>query len=235
VATKYATHRQVQDTERELRDLKRVKNDPYLYGSVPNKPDFAKREKEVEDRLTRIKPPGVSASERKRLESRNELLEEFIRGKADEIRKPAMPTKQQMWDSPAGAVGQHRMWQDRVNNFTVGEDGKAGRAKGGYGAMSEWKDNCRRLADDEQREMDPDISSPEQLRPDKRDQSSFADYRKLNFSPGVGIPQEKWDEAVGTVPVAGQCERLRKDGKACTAPAMTGHDCCLAHSKQAGE
>lgn len=233
MATRYGNVREVRNAERELQQISKIENDPYTFGSIQNKTEFYRRKEQVTSRVNRLKAPTPTDTQRKSLEKRNALLEEFIKGKADQIRKPAMPSKEEMWDAPAGSIGKHRAWQDRVSNYTVTEDGKPVRAKDGYGAASEWKDIQRQLVDVEEQEMDPDVASIERLRPDKRDHSSFSDYKRMSFAPGANVPQEVWDKTVGPKEEAvPQCQRLKKDGSACMASALPGRDCCSAHSKE---
>lgn len=248
MATKTATARELNSLDREMKTLDAIRQDNYQWGSITEKRNFNARLGQLQERSKKMTPlPIMSDSERQQLERRSEVLEQFIKLPVKECNKPEMPTRQEMWQTPAGAVGKHRKWQDRVSNWTVDDSGNIVRAKDGYGADSEWKDIQGRLHSREEQELDPDCRNLERLRPDRSESVSLADLPRKSFALGATVSQEQWNETVGPkeppvhrkdkktrrhrapVPVELQCKQTKKDGSACVGRALIGKDYCMAH------
>jgi len=239
MGTKYATARELKGMDRELDSLRAIEGDPYKFGSIEDKGQFRRRKKQIEERVEKETPPAIKDdAERKRLEERAEQLASYMLHECKDNRKPAMTTQYEEWERPSGAVGKHRQWNDKVNNWTITTDGKVTRSK--YGAMAEWKDIQSRLVPRDEQEIDPDYRSFEKLRPQNRP-SSAADYPRTQFAPGSGMTQEQWDASFGTDDkaeskvgnrarsVEEQCTAIKKDGTLCVARRLPGIEFCVFH------
>ena len=239
MATRYSTARELRALERESEKMRAMESDPYTFGSIQDKRDFYKRKKQLGEQLERSTPPPVKDdAERATLEKRADQLKEFIVSEDGHSRLAAMPSHYDSWQMRAGVTGQVRRWNDKVNNFNIDAEGKPVRSK--YGAAHEYKDILTRITPRDEQEVDPDFRSLEKLRPEKRE-GTAADYRSSSFALGRGIPDEKWEEAVGKkeaapkerklreVPIEAQCKMLKKDGTACTGRVMRGKNYCMAH------
>ena len=247
MATKYSTARELRALERESEKMRALKSDPYTFGSIQDKREFYKREKQVNDQLQAASPPPVKdAADGAMLNVRLSKLKEFIVEEDKERRLAGMPSHYDTWQMRAGVTGQVRRWNDKINNWNIDAEGKPVRSK--YGAAHEYKDILTRTTPREEQEVDPDFRSLEKLRPEKRE-GTAADYSRSSFAPGRGVSDEKWEEAVGPkeppkppkerkerkrrerapVPLELQCKQLKKDGSACVGRALIGHDYCMAH------
>ena len=242
MATRYSPARELRALERESEKLRAIQADPYQFGQISDKREFYKRLKQIDSNLQIMSPPPIKdEAERGALETRAEQLKGFIVSENKQARLPAMPSYYDSWNMRAGVTGQTRRWNDKVNNWNLGADGKPVRSK--YGAAHEYKDIQTRLVPRDEQEVDPDFRSLEKLRPENRS-STASEYRTSSFAPGAGIPEEKWVEAVGPkeekkaapkerksreVPIEAQCKMLKKDGSACTGRAMKGQSYCMAH------
>jgi len=172
-----------------------IASDPYKFGSIENKTQFMKRKKDLEAQKVAISPPAITDEERASLVRRQETLEAFIKLESPDIKKPAMPSKIEMWESPAGAKGKHLQWDKAIKKYTINQKGDAVHAVEGYGAVSEWKDNQRKLYAEAEAD-DPDIANIEQLRPQNRDKSSFGDYKRITFGSTARYRQA-YDDVFG--------------------------------------
>ena len=242
----YGTLRDRERVKSELDGIRKIEGDAYKYGRIEDKANFQRNKGKLEGLLSSIEPPPIKDdAERARLRGREQELESYMKGPCAEIGKPDMPTKHEMWESPAGAVGKHRKWEHCVTTFGLDADGKPAKAGKGdnvpQSAFDEWKDTRRRLYSDEE-EFDPDIANIERFRPQTRGGAS-ADYPRLQFAPGAGVSQERWDESVGPKePIAAapkpesekipsrKCKAVKSSGEQCKGWAMSDNDYCRHHA-----
>lgn len=234
MSVKYGTLRQIEDAEAKLANLEKTEGNPYLWGSIDDKSVFNKEKRRTLDTLKALKPPPVtSEAERKSLEARSALLASYIVGECPENRKPAMQSKQEMWGIPSGSRGAFLTWNDRIQNWNLTPDGTPIRNK--YGAVDEWKDINRRLADPEMQRLDPDVCNIERLRPQKREHSEAARYKRTAYAQGAGITQEQWDATIGPKEKVEKktCAGIRKNGERCSSTKVKTGDYCAAHRDQA--
>ena len=232
MSTRYGTAKQIEDAKSRLKSYKSVKEDPYRYGLVENKGEFTKNLAQAEKTLATIVPPETTGADRDRLAARQSQLEQFIVKDCAEIRKPAMVPHSAMWDKPTGAVDQHLLWERSIQNYTVDSNGKPTRAKDGYGAFDEWKDNERRLnAGDDA----IDMSNIEKLRPANEQSRSFIDRPSMTFAAAnPAVTEEAFDEAVG-VPEERRCNGLRGNGEQCGSRSLLNSQFCRHHQPKAPE
>lgn len=234
----------------ELKQLNNIASDPYVFGGVHDKREFFKRKKMAEDAKASLTPPPINGdSERRRLEARRDLLGSFIASEVPEIKKPAKLTRQEQWDKPAGAVGRHQAYERAIQRFNVDDTGKP-VLNPQYAAAHEYKDVCRRLAEEEG-EWNQDVANLGVLERDHRDKSSFSDYARMNFAPGAGVSQERWDATFRDVPAATpvtvdkrtkagreplapekRCTAVKSNGDPCPARRQAGSDQCYFHNKK---
>jgi hypothetical protein len=245
MATKYGTAREILDTTKELDGLKAIESDSYRFGGIQDKKNFRRKKEQLTSRVSAITPPPVTTdAERTQLMDRAAKLEAFIQGKyaGTGVSKAAMPPQCDQKEDPVGAVGRHISWENGAKNYTVDAKGNVVRAKGGYGALFEWKDIKRRLHPLEEQLMDPDTSNVEQLRSQSYAGRSLIDRPSMTYAPGAGVSQEKWDETFAepdepkkemkTFPVEMQCIEVKANGDKCTGKKMHGKDYCLGHSRK---
>jgi len=265
MATRYGTAGEVIKTTRELESARALEADPYRFGMIEDKNEFRKRKASLEAQVKRITPPPITTdAERSVLEHRSKVLENFIRGparfKGSEL--PAMQSKVERWEKPAGAVGRFNRHQNKMKNLTVDLAGNVVRAEGGYGAVSEWKDIQRRLTPLDEQLVDPDVCNVDRLQPAKAG-IGLADRRRMSFAPGAYVSEEQWNETFGepeaepptasaasqpkpvpeAAPIkpkkekrvmteADQCIEIRNDGTRCTGWKMHGKEHCFGHSRR---
>lgn len=242
--TKYSSANELSRQKENLDGMNKIVADPYVYGSIRDKEGLKKRKAKLEERVAERTAPNPDGKEKDALRQRQTLLEAFIKLEAPEINKPAMPSKTEMWEVPAGAVGRHRLWDKTVKDYSLDQAGNVVPAKAGYGAVFEWKDNQRKLRGEEE-SYDPDIANVEQLRPQNRDKSSFADYKKMSFGSSPAF-REAYDKSFPDhepTPVEAKiqernvkihCTKTKKNGEPCKSPAIDGKDYCSFH-KPKGE
>jgi hypothetical protein len=179
--TKFGNASEIEGYKQTVDQIDTIQSNPYLISQISDQREMKQRKQNAQALLDKRKAPEPKdGSERDAIRSRQSLLEAFITKDCDEIKKPAMPSKHEMEETPVGAVGKHMLWEQKLKNYTLDPQGNPIPAKEGYGAIFEWKDNQRRLRGEDE-EMDRDIANVEQLRPQNADKSSFADYRKIIF------------------------------------------------------
>ena len=226
MSTRYGTVKQIEDTRARLKSYKSIKEDPYRYGGIENKGEFNKNMAKIEGDLAKITPPEASGADKDKLIARQTQLEEFIKKDCTEIRKPAMVPHSAMWDKPTGAVDQHLRWERAIQGYTVDQNGKPVKAKEGYGAFDEWKDNERRLGlgDDA-----IDLSNIERLRPANEQSRSLVDRPSMTFAAAnPAVTEEEFDEKVG-VPEERRCKGLRSNGEQCGGRSQLNSQFCRHH------
>lgn len=243
MAVKYGTLRQQKSLEHEVNAMKETRSDPNAFKAVVDKVQFERRLKELDHQRTTITPPAVeSDTQRRQLEARQAQLAEFIINPCDRIHKPAMPSEHEQWGVPVGTVGKNRAWDHTVKKFTVDREGNVVPAQGGYGAISEWKDNQHRLYREEE-EWDTEIASVERLRTHARP-STMAEFKRANYAPGSGVSEEQWNATVGPRPSKKQqkdvsvkirkpwqgptCQFVKASGEKCGAPSHDGSGYCFS-------
>jgi hypothetical protein len=250
--TKYATAQELDRQKDIVAYAENVEKNPALISKIDDRSEFDKRKKQAQAIIdSKTAPAPKDDSERRVLRERQELLEAFITKETPEIGKPDMPSRQEMWETPAGAVGKHLKWENSIKNYTLDGSGNVVKAKAGYGAAFEWKDNQRKLRGDDEA-FDPDIANLEKLRSEKRDKSSFADYKSIMtagspkfkanydevFPDHVPTPVEaKMSEKAeskfkntGYVPSTRPiCGRIKKNGEKCNNRVLEGLDYCRHH------
>jgi hypothetical protein len=238
--TQYGTAKEIEGYKQTINQIEGIQENPYLAAQISDPREFKKRKQDVETQLAKREAPAPKDDkERVALRGRQEMLEAFIRLECTEISKPAMPTQHEMWETPAGAVGKHSLWENKLKNYSLDQNGNPVQSKDGHGAIFEWKDNQRRLRGEEE-QWDPDIANVEKLRPQNADKSSFADYKKILTA---GSPQfkEKYDEAFPDhepTPVEAKiesakikCSGKKSDGEPCGSFPMKGTTFCRKHQE----
>jgi hypothetical protein len=225
--TQYATAKELESFKQTVAQCERIESDVGLNAAIQDRGEFNKRKKDAQTAIdTRQAPAPKSDEERTNLRHRQTLLEAFIKLDCPEIGKPEMPSQHEMWDTPAGAVGKQRRWDHATKNYTLDPNGNPIPAKAGYGAIFEWKDNQRKLRGAEE-EWDGDIANVETLRPQNRDNSSFADYRKMHFA-GTPAFKANFDEVFpdhAPTPVEAKIEQKKDAPVHCAGTKATGKPC----------
>lgn len=224
MSTKYGTPRQVEDVKARLRSYESVKNDPYRYGTIEDKPEFNKGLEKTRRELESITPPELTGADRDRLVARQKVLTDFIREECPQINKPAMVSRSATWDKPTGSVDQHLRWDRAIQQYTLDPNGNPVKAKDGYSAFDEFKDNNRALNFGDE---GIDTSNIERIRKENETARSFVDRESMQFS-GPRVTEEQFDERVG-VPEERRCKGLRSNGEQCGARAQLNSQFCRHH------
>ena len=257
--TKYGTLRQRQNLERKVKSMDTIEKDPYLHGGLPDKNQFRRRKEELTKQLQSISPPPTTGEDKDSLQKRQENIEAFLKLPCPSIKKPEMPTKSEMWDSTAQTRGKHSSWEWFAKNYTLDTKGEPVKAKGGYGALMEWKDNQRRLHGDEE-EINIDIANTENLRSEKQNMglvdstrmtyglsakakenydAVFSDHEKTEIEKRLEEAQRRIDDLERTslkrtraIPKDRiQCSAVRTNGQRCNMYVKKGETLCRMHKE----
>lgn len=188
MATKYMNYGERQTIEDSIRGVERQLENPITARAIRSKQRMLDTYRREKKRLERGTPPPIASdAERSALAARANLLKNAMVNGNSEIEP--MPTYQEMWERPAGAIGHNTRWETTWKQSTIAPDGKV--VKSPYGAIFEWKDLNRRLYAEREAD-DPDVANIEILRPQRRSGTTF--------TPGANLTHEQWDQATGHKP-----------------------------------
>jgi hypothetical protein len=227
MATKYATASELEGHKLTVAQMERVESDPGLNASIQDRSAHNKRKAAAKKVVETLQAPAPKDdSERESLRRRQNMLEAFIKLDCREIQKPAMPSQHDMWNPAPSTIGKHRTWEHAIKGYTLDPNNNPVKAADGYGAISEWKDNQRRLRGEEE-EMDPNIANIELLRPQNYDSVSAVDYRKI-VTAGSPLFKENYDEVFTDhvpTPVEAKIAAVKKEKVICGFLKVNGQKC----------
>mgnify|MGYP001575726247 CR=1 FL=1 len=202
MATKYLSYKEREVIKDSIKGVERALANPDTAQAIRRK-DRMMRTYQNEKKVLETKSPPPIADET----DRHQVAEQLARGEQAMIAgNPTlgvdpMPTRHQMWETPAGAIGQNTNWQQYWKSHFVDNDGTVRKSNDGYGEIFRWKDRRARFFAEREAD-DPDVRNIEIIRPDKRDNSSLPDYRSRSWAPGGNMSHEEWNLATGHQPTA---------------------------------
>ena len=246
--TQYATLDTRKQTERQLADMEACQSNPVAWEKIQDKQKFQKQHQEMKTQLDRITPPDTTGDEKIALKRRTSMLVEALQKGNEAV--PPMPTDRQMWDSRAGAVGQHMAWEGFWKRNTLDDKGNIVRINpqaGQRGAVWELKDRMRTLGKEREAD-DPDVANLETIRPNEK-AIPLADSTVKSYGLSWTAKQ-KYDEIFPDhkpTPVEAKieevqeaakktsysnCEAIGPGGKRCGKKALEGRKWCAKESHE---
>ena len=187
MATKYGNPAVREMLSGSIKDNENILRNNYLMSGIQKTKlqDAINRDNGM---LARLTPDPVTGEEHNQLSLQQEHLKAALVLGSSKLNIPAMPSKQDMWQAPAGAADRWTQWEKKWKNYTLNESGEITPAENGYGGVFQWKDNQRRLNPDSEMEL-RDVANIESIRPDNSS-PSLIDLRSKTFSS----PQISYDE-----------------------------------------